>query len=70
MVRFFTHFDIFLPFIQKLFSNLFFYFGIEFHRKGTHEQPKDGFALIALKVLFQGRKGQIWLLFTFIYVIQ
>ena len=33
----FTHFDIFLPFIHKLLSNLFSIFCIELPRKGTNE---------------------------------
>ena len=33
---------------------------LELPKKGTNELSKDRFAWIALKVLFQGPKGQIW----------
>ena len=47
----------------------FLYFGIELPRKGTNELPKDGFAWIALNVLFQDPKGQIWPIFTYVSML-
>ena len=39
--------------------------------KGTNELPKDGFAWITLKVIFQGRERSDFAPFhIFIYVIQ
>ena len=56
----------------NLFQNCyvtFLCFGIELPRKGTNELPKDGFVWIALKVIFQGQKGRIWLLFKYVYML-
>ena len=37
----------------------FLYSGMELPNDGTNALSKDGFDRIALKVIFQGRKGQI-----------
>ena len=44
---------------QKLFNNFFSILACSLPNDGTNELSKDGFDGIALKVIFQGRKGQI-----------
>ena len=51
VLAYFTHFGLLL----KNVSNIL-YFCIELPRKGINELPKDGFARIALNVIFQGRR--------------
>ena len=46
-----------LPNFSKSVQKLFLYFGMELPNDGTNELSKDGFDVIALKVIFQGRKG-------------
>ena len=43
---------------------------MELPNNATNELSKDGFDGIALKVIFQGRKGQIGPFHIFIYSIQ
>ena len=43
-------------------------FGMDLPWDGTINQlPKAGFDCIALKVIFQGQKGQVWHIFTYMY---
>ena len=43
--------------LKKLVSIFFLYFGMNLPKDGTNQLPKAGFDWIALKVIFQGRKG-------------
>ena len=43
---------------------------MELHNDSTNELSKDGFDGIALKVIFQGPKGQIGPFHIFMYIIQ
>ena len=64
----FSNFDIYCPFIQNLFSNFFFILAWSFPRMVTMNcEEKD--LIESLKVICQGQKGQVWLIFTYFSIL-